>query len=150
MPRIFLDTSMPTSLLLSHLPSLTLASARPTLRAVARSRVMVCSAAATMFPAGLLTTIIPCAVAAGTSMLSTPTLPALNQSSANRLFSIPFFLEEASPSSCDDLEILASLQDLGRHFCLRSNNQSLVVWYRREDLLRGETDAVVDVKVRRE
>ena len=54
-------------------PRLTDASACGTQRASAKSSAIVCSAAATMLPRGALTTRMPLRVAAGTSMLSTPT-----------------------------------------------------------------------------
>lgn len=73
MPSVLRPTSTPTSAPRSQRPALTPPSARPTLRAVASSRATVCSAALRMLPEGELTTTMPRPVAAGTSMLSTPT-----------------------------------------------------------------------------
>ena len=72
-PRVLPRISVPMNFERFHSPRLTEASACGTERASAKSSAMVCSAAATMFPRGALTTRIPLRVAAGTSMLSTPT-----------------------------------------------------------------------------
>lgn len=76
MPKVLPLTSTPTSLLLAHFPATRLAVAAGMFLAVASSKAMVCSAAATMLPLGELTTMIPNFVAASMSTLSTPT-PAL-------------------------------------------------------------------------
>lgn len=76
MARVLPLTSTPTNLFLSHLPAFKLAHASGTFLARDISRAMVCSAAAPIFPAGELTTMMPDFVAALTSTLSTPT-PAL-------------------------------------------------------------------------
>src|SRR4029077_19725083 len=72
-PSVLPRTSVPMNLDRVHSPRFTEASACGTHRARAKRSAMVCSAAATMLPRGALTTRIPLRVAAGTSMLSTPT-----------------------------------------------------------------------------
>src|SRR5438874_8661575 len=72
-PSTLPRTSTPVNLERVHSPRLTEASAWGMLRAKAKRRPIVCSAAAMMLPRGALTTRMPLAVAAGTSMLSTPT-----------------------------------------------------------------------------
>src|SRR5438067_9482480 len=72
-PSVLPRISVPMKFARVHSPRFTEASAWGTDRASANSRAMVCSAAATMFPRGALTTRIPRRVAAETSMLSSPT-----------------------------------------------------------------------------
>lgn len=67
-PRVLAFTSTPTSRLLSHFPAFRLEHPSGIFRATASNRAMVCSAAAPILPAGLLTTMIPCFVAASTSI----------------------------------------------------------------------------------
>ncbi len=76
MPRVFSYSSTPENLERSHLPLVRDACAWGMLRARARSRAIVCSAAVTTFDWGALATTMPRWVAASTSTLSTPT-PAL-------------------------------------------------------------------------
>jgi hypothetical protein len=56
-----------------HSPRRIDASAAAILRATAKSRAIVCSAAAIVLPVGALTTVMPARVAASRSTLSTPT-----------------------------------------------------------------------------
>src|SRR5712691_6328434 len=72
-PSILPRISVPMKSDRVHSPRFTDASACGTERASANRSAIVCSAAATMFPRGALTTRMPLRVAAGTSMLSTPT-----------------------------------------------------------------------------
>src|SRR5438552_10206966 len=72
-PSTLPRTSTPVNLERVHSPRLTEASAWGMLRAKANRSPIVCSAAAMMLPRGALTPRMPLAVAAGTSMLSTPT-----------------------------------------------------------------------------
>src|SRR4029077_1546713 len=72
-PSVLPRISVPMNFDRVHSPRFTEASAWGTERARAKSRAMVCSAAATMLPRGALTTRMPLRVAAATSMLSTPT-----------------------------------------------------------------------------
>ena len=73
MPSILFRTSTPRKRLFSHFPVFVLLLAAGMCRANAISIAMVCSAAATMFPVGELTTMMPWRVAASMSILSTPT-----------------------------------------------------------------------------
>src|SRR5437899_9739803 len=72
-PRVLPRISVPMKFARVHSPRFTDASACGTERASEHRRAIVCSAAATMLPRGALTTRMPRRVAAGTSMLSTPT-----------------------------------------------------------------------------
>src|SRR2546423_7995733 len=72
-PRVVARSSRPMNLDRVHSPARTLRSASTTRRRSASARASVCSAAATMLPSGAFTAYTPRAVAAGTSMLSTPT-----------------------------------------------------------------------------
>ena len=65
-------SSVPTCALRDHCPRLSEASAAATRRASANISASVCSAAATALPPGAFTTTMPRAVAASTSMVSTP------------------------------------------------------------------------------
>ena len=71
-PSVLPATSTPMYFLRSQRPSRSSWLACATLRARASSNVNVCSAAATEFPPGVLTTTTPARVAASRSMLSTP------------------------------------------------------------------------------
>jgi hypothetical protein len=75
MPSVLPQTSTPVNLLRSHFPLRSDAFACGMLRAIASSRVMVCSAVVTLFPPGVFITTMPRLLAASTSMLSTP-IPA--------------------------------------------------------------------------
>src|SRR6266542_3944574 len=72
-PRVLPCSSRPMSFPRVHSPRRTLASAVTTLRNRDRASASACSAAAVTLPVGALTTYTPRDVAAGTSMLSTPT-----------------------------------------------------------------------------
>ena len=72
-PSVLPASCVPTNLLRSHLPAFMMASAAGTWRASASISAMVCSAAETVLPPGVFMTTMPLRVAAGTSMLSTPT-----------------------------------------------------------------------------
>ena len=72
-PSVLPCSSAPTNRLRSHFADFTLMLACGTLRASAISNAIVCSAVVIVFPSGAFITTIPRAVAAGTSILSTPT-----------------------------------------------------------------------------
>ena len=75
MPSVLSASSTPSQRLRSQRPATSAEWACGTLRAWARSRAIVCSAADTMLLCGALTTITPRRVAASTSTLSRP-MPA--------------------------------------------------------------------------
>ena len=72
-PSTLSASSTPPHFERSHRPAVSAAWACGMLRASARSRPIVCSAAETMFDSGAFATTIPRRVAASTSTLSTPT-----------------------------------------------------------------------------
>ena len=72
-PSVLPSSWVPVNLLRSHFPDLRLSLALATLRARASISAMVCSAVETVLPPGVFITTMPWRVAAGTSMLSTPT-----------------------------------------------------------------------------
>ena len=72
-PRVLPSSWVPVKALRSHFPDLRLSLATATLRARASISAMVCSAVETVLPPGVFMTTMPWRVAAGTSMLSTPT-----------------------------------------------------------------------------
>ena len=92
-PSVLPRSSLPMNFERVHSPARMLRSASTTRRMTARASVIACSAAATMFPSGAFTTYTPRAVAAGTSMLSTPT-PArpttARRGAASRTFAVTF------------------------------------------------------------
>src|SRR5208337_682794 len=71
--RVLPSSWVPVKALRSHFPDLRLSLATATLRARASISAMVCSAVETVLPPGVFMTTMPWRVAAGTSMLSTPT-----------------------------------------------------------------------------
>ena len=72
-PSVFPCSSAPMKRLRSQFAAFTLLFACATLRASDTSKAIVCSAVVIVFPSGAFITTIPRVVAAGTSMLSTPT-----------------------------------------------------------------------------
>src|SRR5450756_1617581 len=72
-PSVLPKTSTPRKRERCHSPFLTEKHACGMLRERAIIRLMVCSAAEIMLPSGAFMTMVPFAVAASTSMLSTPT-----------------------------------------------------------------------------
>ena len=75
MPSVFEKISTPRNLFFSHLPARVEASASGICRAIASISVMACSAVVIELPNGVFITMMPRAVAAGMSTLSTP-MPA--------------------------------------------------------------------------
>ena len=72
-PRVLRCNSAPMKRFRSHFAAFTLLFACGTLRARATSKAIVCSAVVIVLPSGAFMTTMPRVVAAGTSMLSTPT-----------------------------------------------------------------------------
>ncbi len=72
-PSVLPKSSVPMNGARSHRPARTEADACGMCRASASSSAKVCSVAAIVFAAGVLTTTMPACVAASTSMASTPT-----------------------------------------------------------------------------
>ena len=72
-PSVLPPSCVPVNLLRSQRPALRLSFAWAMFRDSASIIAMVCSAVETVLPPGVFMTTIPCRVAAGTSMLSTPT-----------------------------------------------------------------------------
>ena len=72
-PRVFSNNSAPVYLERAHFPFRRAALAGETKRAEAIKSAIASSAALTIFDVGALTTMMPAAVAAGMSTLSTPT-----------------------------------------------------------------------------
>ena len=102
-PSVFPRSSRPMNFDRVHSLARTLRSASTTRRRRARVSATVCSAAATMLPSGAFTTYTPRAVAAGTSILSTPT-PARpttwRRFAASRMATVTFVsLRTTSPSA---------------------------------------------------
>ena len=93
MPIFLLNTSLPVSLALSHLPALMEESAAGICLIIDSIMAIVCSEAATVLPSGELSTTIPLSVAASTSILSTPTpaLPITFSLSASKINSLVTF-----------------------------------------------------------
>ena len=75
MPSVLLKISTPRNLFFSHLPARVEASASGICRASDSISVMACSAVVIELPNGVFITMMPRAVAAGMSTLSTP-MPA--------------------------------------------------------------------------
>ena len=72
MPSVLPRSSVPRNRFFSHLPSFIARSAAGTMRASASISAQACSATLMLFAPGALTTRMPRALAAATSMLSTP------------------------------------------------------------------------------
>src|SRR6185503_14571843 len=92
-PSVLPRSSRPMNFDRVHSPARTLRSASAMRRSNVSASAIVCSAADTMLPSGAFTTYTPCAVAAGTSMLSTPT-PArpttARRGAASKIFAVTF------------------------------------------------------------
>src|SRR5580698_5662619 len=102
MPRVFPNISTPRNLFFSHLPARVEASASGICRASDSMSVIACSAVVIELPNGVFITMMPRAVAAGMSTLSTP-MPArpitLRFLACSSIFAVTLVAERmASPS----------------------------------------------------
>ena len=103
-PSVLPKISTPMNLFFSHLPARVEASASGIWRASASISEMACSAVVMELPKGVFITMMPLAVAAGMSTLSTP-----------------------MPARPITFRFLALLQDLRRHLGGRADGEAVVI-----------------------
>ena len=122
MPSVLPRSSVPRNRFFSHLPSFIARSAAGTLRASASISAQACSATLMLLAPGALTTRMPRALAAATSMLSTPV-----------------------PARADDAQLRRRREQIGRHLGRAAHQQRVGVGQRRGELGRRPAAPGVDL-----